>query len=78
MSTVYSVRVDDEIDSRLDFLVNKTGHKKSYFIKKALQTYLEDREDYFKALEALSDMENGETVSDWDIVKKGLVFNVAT
>ena len=74
MSTVYSVRVDAEIDSRLDFLVNKTGHKKSYFIKKALQTYLEDKEDYFRAVEALSDMENGETVSDWDAVKKRLGF----
>ncbi len=73
MSTVYSVRVDAEIDSKLDFLVNKTEHKKSYFIKKAFQTYL-DKEDYFRAVEALADMENKEIVSDWDAVKKRLGF----
>ena len=72
MSAVYSVRVDDSIDSRLDYLVNKTGHKKSYFIKKAIQTYLEDKEDYLMAVEALHAMENGAEVSDWDDVKKRL------
>lgn len=74
MSAVYSVRVDSNIDSRLSFLANKTGHKKSYFIKKAVQTYLEDKEDYFKAVEALAAMENGEVVSDWDDIKKRLGF----
>ena len=74
MSAVYSVRVDDNIDNRLDFLVDKTGHKKSYFIKKAIQTYLDDKEDYFRAVEALSAMENGEEVSDWKEVKKRLGF----
>jgi RHH-type transcriptional regulator, rel operon repressor / antitoxin RelB len=72
MSAVYSVRVDESVDSRLDFLVDKTGHKKSYFIKKAIQAYLEDKEDYFRAIEALSAMENGEEVSDWDEIKKRL------
>lgn len=72
MSAVYSVRVDDFLDNKLDFLVSKTGHKKSYFIKKALQAFLEDKEDYFKAIEAVSAMENGEEVSDWEDVKKRL------
>ncbi len=74
MSTVYSIRIDDALDSRLDFLTDKTRHKKSYFIKKALQTYCEDREDYFKAAEALHAMELGEELSDWDVVKKRLGF----
>lgn len=74
MSTIYSVRVDDILDSRLDFLVNKTGHKKSYFIKKAIQTYCEDQEDYFKAAEALHAMELGEEVFDWEDTKKRLGF----
>jgi predicted DNA-binding protein len=74
MSAVYSVRVDDVIDSRLNFLVNKIGHKKSYFIKKAIQAYLEDKEDYFRAAEALAAMENGEEVSDWAKIKKRLGF----
>ncbi len=72
MSAVYSVRVDGTLDTRLDFLVEKTGHKKSYFIKKAIETYCEDREDYFKAAEALHAMELGEEVSDWKDVKKRL------
>ncbi len=40
MSAVYSIMVDTEIDARLDFLVNKTGHKKSYLISKALEIFL--------------------------------------
>jgi predicted DNA-binding protein len=74
MSVVYSVRVDDLVDSRLDFLVDRTGHKKSYFIKNAIQTYLEDREDYIRAIDAVAALENGEEVSDWDTVKKRLGF----
>lgn len=74
MSAIYSAGVDDILDSRLDFLVDKTGHKKSYFIKKAIQEYCEDREDYFKAAEALHAMELGEEVSSWDDVKKRLGF----
>lgn len=65
MSAVYSVRVDDIIDSRLNFLVDKTGHKKSYFIKKAIQVYLDDKEGYIRAADALDSIENGEDVSDW-------------
>lgn len=74
MTSVYSVRVDNKLDSRLEFLVEKTGHKKSYFIKKAIESYCEDKEDYFKAAEALHAMEMGEEVSDWGIVKKRLGF----
>ena len=74
MSAVYSVRVDNIIDSRLDFLVDRTGHKKSYFIKKAIQTYLEDKGDYIRAADALAAIENGEEVSDWETVKKRLGF----
>lgn len=74
MSAVYSIRVDDVLDSRLDFLVDKTGHKKSYFIKKAIQVYCEDREDYFRAAEALHALELGEEAADWDDVKKRLGF----
>lgn len=74
MSAVYSVRVDNLIDAKLDFLVEKTGHKKSYFIKKALEIFCEDREDYFRVAEALHSMELGEEVSDWEQVKKRLGF----
>lgn len=74
MSAVYSVRVDEAIDSKLDFLVDKTGHKKSYYIKKAIQEYLANKEEYFKAVDALAAMENGEELSNWEDVKKRLGF----
>lgn len=74
MSAVYSVRVDADMDSKLDFLVNKTGHKKSYYIKNAIQEYLMNKEDYFKAVDALAAMERGEELSDWKDVKKRLGF----
>lgn len=72
MSAVYSVKVDDNIDAQLSYLVNKMGHEKSYFIKKAIQTYLEDKKDYFLAEEALLAIANGEKVFTWEEVKKEL------
>jgi RHH-type transcriptional regulator, rel operon repressor / antitoxin RelB len=48
-----SIRLDKNLEARLNNLVLKTGRSKSYYAKKALQEYIEDREDYNLAVAAL-------------------------
>ncbi|MFZ0658825.1 MAG: CopG family transcriptional regulator [Candidatus Binataceae bacterium] len=41
------------IDRRLDNLARKTGRTKSFYVKKAILDFLEDREDYLLGLSRL-------------------------
>lgn len=73
MSTVISLRVDDSIYNQLDNLSKKSGIDKAKFLKQALLEYMEDREDYFLAVEALEDLKAGhDKIVSWDEVKKEL------
>jgi RHH-type rel operon transcriptional repressor/antitoxin RelB len=47
-----SVRVPQGLEDRLDRLVNTSNRSRSYFVKKALERYLEDEEDYAEAVAA--------------------------
>jgi len=47
-----SVRVPKELEARLDHMAAKTNRSRSYFVKKALERYLEDEEDYADAVAA--------------------------
>lgn len=56
MSTNTSVvRISKGLDKRLDSLAVRTGRKKSYFASKAIESYLEEVEDYLKGLKALEE-----------------------
>lgn len=48
------VRLSYEIEERLERLSQETGHTKSYYAKKAIEEFLNDREDYLLGLAALS------------------------
>lgn len=47
------VRISKALDKRLDLLAERTGRKKSYFASRAIESYLEEVEDYLKGLKAL-------------------------
>lgn len=47
------VRLDQQTESRLERLCHATGHSKSYYAKKALQEFLDDREDYLLGIAVL-------------------------
>ena len=47
------VRIEKELEAKLDSLAKKTGRTKSYYVREAVRQYLEDREDYLKALAVL-------------------------
>jgi RHH-type rel operon transcriptional repressor/antitoxin RelB len=45
----------EELQMRLENLSEQTGRTKAYYIKKALESYIEDQEDYLLCLSALED-----------------------
>ena len=47
------VRLDQELERRLNALAKKTGRSKSYFEREAIRQFLEDQEDYLLGLAAL-------------------------
>ena len=44
-----AVRLTKEIEDRLDSLAEKTGRTKSFYIRQALEEYLEEMEDAYLA-----------------------------
>lgn len=63
-----SIRLDKSLEKRLAHLALKTGRSKSYYAKKALEEYMEDKEDYLLALRALE--EGGRAASLQAVMKK--------
>jgi RHH-type rel operon transcriptional repressor/antitoxin RelB len=47
------IRLDLELEKRLERLAKETGRTKSYYAKLAIRQYLEDREDYLLGIAAL-------------------------
>ena len=49
------VRLDKDTEERLNTLCEKTGRTKSYYAKKAIKEFIEDKEDYLLAVAALEE-----------------------
>ena len=64
-----SLRLPIELDKRIEELAQKTHRSKSYHIRRAIEKYLEDLEDYLTAM-AVLEMKN--TKTPWTEVKKEL------
>lgn len=56
MSTAISVRLPENLASRLDSIAKETERPRSFIIQKALESYLEDFADLQIALDRLHDM----------------------
>lgn len=54
-----TVRLPDELQQRLDHLATETGRAKSFYIKQALEAYLEDLEDLLLANATLERVRSG-------------------
>jgi RHH-type rel operon transcriptional repressor/antitoxin RelB len=50
-----AVRLPKELDERLERVASETHRSKSYYIRKALEQYLEDKEDYLLAVARLEE-----------------------
>jgi RHH-type transcriptional regulator, rel operon repressor / antitoxin RelB len=55
MARVLTVRVSEEMESRLEALSSKTKRPKSFYVKDMLEKYLDEYEDAYLALERLSE-----------------------
>ncbi|MDA3977608.1 DUF6290 family protein [Gallibacterium sp. AGMB14963] len=54
-----TVRLPDELQQRLEHLAMETGRAKSFYIKQALEAYLEDLEDLLLANATLERVRSG-------------------
>lgn len=48
-----AIRISHDIESRLQYLAQKTGRTKTYYAREALLRFLEDMEDEYLALSRL-------------------------
>lgn len=48
-----AVRLPESIEKKLDQLAARTNRTKSYYIRKAIEEFLEDEADYILALERI-------------------------
>ncbi len=48
-----AIRLDAEIEERLERLAKKTGRTKTYYAREAILEHLADLEDYYLAVEVL-------------------------
>ncbi len=47
------IRLESELEKKLESLARETGRSKSFYAREAIRQYLEDREDYLRAIAAL-------------------------
>jgi RHH-type rel operon transcriptional repressor/antitoxin RelB len=50
-----AVRFTENIEERLVRLSQRTGRSKSYYVRKAVENFLEDEEDYYLAISRLQE-----------------------
>ena len=48
-----AIRLNREVETRLEQLAKKTGRTKTYYAREAILEHLEDMEDYYLAVESL-------------------------
>ena len=67
-----SIRLSKNLETRLSALSERTQRSKSFFVKKALEKFLEDEEEYQVAIEAYEVyLRSGKKSSSFeDIMKK--------
>ncbi len=53
MNYLVSMRIDEGLDKRYTTLAKQTGRSKSFYMKKALEDYIEDLEDLHVAVDRL-------------------------
>jgi RHH-type rel operon transcriptional repressor/antitoxin RelB len=55
-----SIRLEPEIEARLDALAARTGRTKAYYLRQLIENGLDDLEDYYKAVEVSERIRRGE------------------
>lgn len=58
-----AIRLDKELEERLNALAKRTGRTKTYYARKAIEQKLEELEDYYLAEERMRDYKPGDGIS---------------
>ena len=58
------IRLEPQLEKRLERLAKQTGRTKSYYAKLAIEQFLEDREDYLLGIAALERREPKVSLED--------------
>ena len=59
MSRLINFRADEELDKRLERLSKLTGRSKTFYIREAVSTHIDDLEDIYLADQVLDRLEAG-------------------
>ena len=57
-----AIRLDDEIEKRLERLAQKTGRTKTFYARAAILAHLDDLEDFYLAEERMRDFRAGDAI----------------
>ena len=55
-----SIRLNQEIERRLDYLASHTGRTKAYYLREIIEQGIEEIEDYYLAAEVLERVRKGQ------------------
>ena len=55
-----TIRLPEEMEQRLSQLAKETHRTKTYYVKRAIEEFLDDQEDYLLALSVMERVEKGE------------------
>ncbi|MEQ8426933.1 MAG: DUF6290 family protein [Gammaproteobacteria bacterium] len=73
MSRLINFRADEELDKRLERLAKLTGRSKTFYIREAVSTHIDDLEDIYLADQVMNRLEsNAETLHALEEVEKEL------
>ena len=57
-----AVRLDAELEKRLERLAARTGRTKTFYAREAIEAHLDDLEDFYLAEERLRDFRNEDAI----------------
>jgi len=73
MSHPVSIRLDDELDARLERIARLTGRSKSFYLRQALVEQIEDLEDLFLSRAIVNRVADGrERLIPLDVLEREL------
>ncbi len=68
-----SIRLPNEVESRLNFLAQHTGRTKAYYLREIIERGIDDMEDYYLAADVLERIRKGdEKVHSSEDLRKSL------
>jgi RHH-type rel operon transcriptional repressor/antitoxin RelB len=57
-----AIRLDADVEKRLEALAAKTGRTKTFYAREAIEAYLDDLEDFYLAEERMKQFRDGDAI----------------